>query len=147
VRPGIEARNEGVSMMGQKLKENKLYSSAKICLKFHEREADGSQPHLIVNQRVFKIAACGGFQVYDAVPPIRKYFAEGEIVLADPNRPDEWFRKIDYYLTHDDERTRIQAKGTARALREHTYHNRVTTLLGLYTRQVISATNARADHG
>ena len=67
--------------------------------------------------------------------------------VADPNRPDEWFRKIDYYLTHDDERTRIQAKGTARALREHTYHNRVTTLLGLYTRQVISATNVRADHG
>src|SRR5207248_8747832 len=57
------------------------YSSAKICLNFHEREPDGSQPHYIVNQRTFKIPACGGFQMCDEVPAIRKYFSDSEIVL------------------------------------------------------------------
>lgn len=61
--------------------ENQLYSSAKICLNFHEREEDGSQPHYILNQRTFKIPACGGFQICDYVPALRKYFSEDEVVM------------------------------------------------------------------
>jgi len=112
--------------------ENVLYSSAKICVNFHERESGGAQPHHIVNQRAFKICACGGFQICDYVPGIRRYFAEDEIVLADANRPGEWFEKIEYYLSHEEERKRIQEKGTARALRDHTYHNRVEQAMEIY---------------
>lgn len=122
--------------------ENQLYSSARICLNFHEREPDDSQPHLIVNQRTFKIPACGGFQICDYVSSISKYFAEDEIVLADPNDPEDWFRKIDYYLTHEDARRKIQEKGTARALRDHTYHNRVEELLSLYRRHIFGSARA-----
>lgn len=110
--------------------ENQLYSSAKICLNFHEREDDGSQPHYILNQRTFKISACGGFQICDYVPALRKYFNEDEVVMAKDK--DDWFEKIDYFLAHDDERRRIQIKGTERALKEHTYHNRVDMILNLF---------------
>lgn len=109
--------------------ENRLYSSAKICVNFHEREDDGSQPHYIVNQRAFKIPACGGFQICDHVPALTKYFAEDEIVVA--RDPDDWFRKVDYYLTHERQRREIQSRGAQRALRDHTYHNRLRAVLAL----------------
>ena len=110
--------------------ENLLYSSAKISLNFHERENDGSQPHYVLNQRTFKIPACGGFEICDWVPALRKYFEEDEMIMA--KDPDDWFSKIDYYLTHEEERRRIKEKGTKRALSDHTYHNRVERLLELY---------------
>jgi len=111
--------------------ENKLYSSAKICLNFHEREEDKSQPHYILNQRTFKIPACGGFQLCDYVPALRRYFSEDEVVMASLDTND-WFKKIEYYLTHDKERIMIQQNGVKKALKEHTYHNRLNQLLTLY---------------
>lgn len=103
--------------------ENKLYASAKISLNFHEREKDGSQPNYILNQRTFKIPACGGFEICDEVPALRKYFAPDEVVTAKTSA--DFLTKVDYYMQHEAERKRIQEKGTARALREHTFHNRV----------------------
>jgi len=111
--------------------ENQLYSSAKISLNFHERENDGSQPHYVLNQRTFKIPACGGFEICDYVPALRKYFIEDEVIMA-ALYPKDWFEKIDYYLTHEEERRKIQQKGTSRALRDHTYHNRVNQVIELY---------------
>src|SRR5437588_12348772 len=39
--------------------ERQLYSSAKICLNFSEREDDGYQPHYILSQVTFNIQAFG----------------------------------------------------------------------------------------
>jgi len=107
--------------------ENKLYSSARISLNFHEREADNSQSHHIVNQRTFKIAACGGFQIADPVSALPRYFANDEIVTAGFDAR-EWMDKVAYYLSHDDERLAIQQRATTRALREHMAHHRVELL-------------------
>jgi len=111
--------------------ENLLYSSAKISLNFHEREPDGSQPHHILNQRTFKIPACGGFELCDYVPALRKYFTENEVIIARLDAND-WFEKIDYYLKHDKKRVAIQNAGTKRALKDHTYCNRVKQVINLY---------------
>ncbi|TRZ80984.1 hypothetical protein D4R86_03335 [bacterium] len=111
--------------------ESLLYSSAKISLNFHERESDGSQPNYILNQRTFKIPACGGFEICDDVPALRKYFKEDEMVIAKLSAK-EWFEKIDYYLTHDKEREKIKKAGTKRALKDHTYHNRVEQIIKMY---------------
>ena len=116
--------------------ENALYSSAKICLNFHEREPDGSQPHYILNQRTFKIPACGGFALCDQVPALRRYFSSEEMIMVGLDS-SEWLEKIEYYLSHEDERKRIQERGTKRALSEHTYHNRVVKVLDLYQRVVM----------
>jgi len=110
--------------------ERQLYRSAKVCLNFHEREDDGSQPHYIVNQRTFKIAACGGFQLCDEVPAIRKYFTEDEVVMARLD-PADWIDKIGYYLSHEEERVAIQRKGAARAAADHLSTNRVRLVLEL----------------
>jgi hypothetical protein len=107
--------------------ENRLYSSAKICLNFHERESDNSQPHHIVNQRTFKIAACGGFQIVDPVRGLSQYFSSSEIVTAGFDTK-EWLEKIDYFLRHEEERKAIQERATARALREHLAQHRVRLL-------------------
>jgi len=109
--------------------ENQLYSSAKICLNFHEREEDGSQPHYVLNQRTFTIPACGGFELCDYVPAIRKYFGDDEVVMAGSR--DEWFSKVEYYLENESARKVIQRNGTVRALRDHTYHIRVQQVLSL----------------
>lgn len=110
--------------------ENQLYSSAKISLNFHEREKDGFQSHIIVNQRAFKIPACGGFQICDAVQGLRRYFNQDELVMADYSQK-AWFELIEYYIHNDKEREQIRCQGSEKALANHTYHNRVYQLLGL----------------
>jgi hypothetical protein len=104
-----------------------LYSSSKISLNFHEREPDNSQPHHIVNQRTFKIAACGGFQIVDPVIALPKYFASDEIVTAGLDAR-EWLDKVEYFLTHEAERKAIQERATARALSGHMAQHRVALL-------------------
>jgi len=111
--------------------ENALYSSAKICLNFHERNNDGSEASFLVNERTFKICACGGFQICDYLPALKRYFNENEIVSVKLNR-EEWLNKIKYYLNHPNERRKIQEAGTRRALRDHTYHNRVNKIIKIY---------------
>jgi spore maturation protein CgeB len=110
--------------------ERALYSSAAVSLNFHEREDDGSQPHYIVNQRTFKIPACGGFQICDEVPAISRYFGADEIVMV-PLDPGEWIARIQYFLRHAEEREAIRAKGAQRALRDHLSTNRVKAALAL----------------
>lgn len=115
--------------------ECRLYASAKISLNFHEREPDNTQPHHIVNQRTFKIAACGGFQIVDPVAALPKYFSTDEIVTAGFDAR-EWIDKVDYYLHHEEARKAIQEKATARAQSEHMAQHRVDMLeqlLGLET--------------
>jgi spore maturation protein CgeB len=107
--------------------ENRLYSSSKISLNFHERDADLTQSHHIVNQRTFKIAACGGFQIVDPVVAMPKYFGSDEIVTADLD-PRDWLAKVAYYLEHEDERRVIQKRATDRAHREHMADHRVQLL-------------------
>lgn len=107
--------------------ENQAYASAKIALNFHEQLPGGV---FLLNGRTFKIPACGGFELCDYVPIARRYFEENELVMTKDD--DDFFRKVDYYMTHENERRAVQARGTARALRDHTYHNRVQMILGWY---------------
>ena len=104
-----------------------LYSSSKISLNFHEREPDGTQPHHIVNQRTFKIAACGGFQIVDPVAALPQYFGADEIVTASLDERD-WLDKVEYYLSNEAERRAIQERANARAQREHMSQHRVDLL-------------------
>jgi spore maturation protein CgeB len=113
--------------------ENKLYSSAKISVNIHER-GDHIKNHIILNERTFKIPASGGFEICDFVPPLRNYFTEEEMVMADDRKGDwikDWFEKIDYYLKNTAEREAIRARGIARAHKDHMYGNRVQQILNI----------------
>lgn len=110
--------------------ERLYYSSSKICLNFHERDPDGKQSHYIINQRAFKIPACGGFQICDEVEALRDYFSEDEIVLL-PLDKSAWLKAIDYYLEHDEIRENMRKKSTLNARKNHTSVNRCEMLLNL----------------
>ncbi len=107
--------------------ERTLYSSAKISLNIHEYSECGEILGLS-NEREFKIPAGGGFQLSDFCPGLEAFFVpDREIVIARDER--DWFQKIEYYLTHEEERRTIQEAGTRRALRDHTYHHRAKQII------------------
>jgi spore maturation protein CgeB len=108
--------------------ERHYYASAKICLNFHEREPDGSRPHNIVNQRTFKIPACGGFQICDDVEEIGKYFDNDEIIKLPLNR-DIWLSTIYSFLNDDVARERIRLNGMRRAEKDHMAQMRCKSIL------------------
>lgn len=110
--------------------ENLLYSSAKISLNIHEAREGRTAHHVILNERTFKIPACGGLEICDYNPALRRYFAEDEMLMGENDA--DWHAKIDYCLRHEAERKAMREKGTARAFRDHTYHNRAAQLIALY---------------
>lgn len=113
--------------------EARFYQLAKIALNFHEREPDGSQPHYIVNSRTFKIPACGGFQICDEVPAIRKYFTKDELVMCSLSQK-KWLETIYYFLENDLERKKIQQNGIRRAHKDHLSSVRANQILQLIKR-------------
>jgi spore maturation protein CgeB len=106
------------------LKKTKIYGAASISLNLQSEhyQAEG------VTFRPFEVAASGGFCLTEARPDLGRYFVPGhEMVTFDD--PDDLKRKIAYYLAHEDERREIAARARARALREHTYDDRVRQVL------------------
>jgi len=110
--------------------ERRLYASAKICVNIHEYYRDQTIKGYS-NEREFKVPASGGFQISDYIPGMERYFELGKEIVT-VKSPEEWFFKIEYYLNHEVDRKKIQERGTARVLKEHSYINRVTQLINLY---------------
>lgn len=109
--------------------ERIIYSSADISLNIHERQQ--KRFWWDCNERLFKIPACWWFQITDDVACIHKYLEDGkEIVIAKDK--DDRFAKIDYYMSHPEERAKIAEAGRKRVLKDHTYNNRVEQILNIY---------------
>jgi spore maturation protein CgeB len=110
--------------------ERKIYSSSKICINIHEdyQKKYGGD----VNERFFKIPACKVLQITDYVKCMDKYFKKDEIIST--KNKEEWFTKIEYYMKNSKERRKIAEKAYKRAVKEHTYHNRVGQILAIYKR-------------
>ncbi|HSV94376.1 MAG TPA: glycosyltransferase [Spirochaetia bacterium] len=108
--------------------ERRLYSSSKICLNVHENHV--IKHNCEINERTFKILACGGFEICDNLPIIRKYFSEKELVIAKNSK--DFSKKIAYYLKHDKERKKISKAGYKKVIKFHSYHNRAQQILDLF---------------
>lgn len=80
-----------------------------------------------VNPRTFELAACGAFQLVDTRALLAESFHTDE--LATFTSMDELLEKIDYYLENPDERDALARKAQSRVLAEHTYRNRMRTLI------------------
>jgi spore maturation protein CgeB len=108
--------------------ERKIYSSSKICVNIHEdyQVSIGKD----MNERVFKIPLCKGFQITDYISCMDRYFKSDEIVYT--KTKEEWFRKIKYYMKNPKDRQRISEKGYNKILKEHTYHNRAKQIIKIY---------------
>lgn len=110
--------------------ERVIYSSSKICLNIHEYYPTGLCKNLS-NEREFKIPACGGFQISDAVLGFERFFVPDKEIVIGKDASD-LTQKIEYYLSHDTERETIRRAGIERAAQSHTYDARVSQVMDIY---------------
>lgn len=105
----------------------KMFSRSKITLGFSSVGDTGrsGQPVRQVRLRDFEVPMAGGFYMLEHCEEIEEFFVPGkEIVVFDG--PDDLSDKVRYYLDHDQEREAIRCAGHERALRDHTWHKRLT---------------------
>lgn len=100
------------------------YSLPKIVLNLHHPLND----ILGVNERLFEVASCGGFQLTDRREDVGRMFEVGKEIVTYQDAAD-CRRLVEYYLEHPDERAAIAAAGQRRAHRDHTVSLRLAELL------------------
>lgn len=107
------------------LEKAKAFNAAKIVLNtMHPAETES------VNARLFETAGCGAFQIMEHRDCLSEFFEpETEVVTFRTRK--ELKEKVDYYLTHEEERRQIADRAYARAHREHTYAQRLRQLLSI----------------
>lgn len=104
---------------------HKYYSSCKILLNDHwDDMIDEDFP----SNRLFDALSCGTFVISDNIPSANSLF-EGSIVTY--NDENDLKEKINYYLTHDDERIKIAKKGQKIVLENHTFDHRIKKILSV----------------
>jgi Uncharacterized protein conserved in bacteria len=102
---------------------NHIYNSSKICINIHnDRQFAGIDKEMDANNRLFDLAMAGCCQVSNGENMVSRYFSKDEVITADA--PNDWIKKIDYYLNNNEERERICIKARKRALEEHTWSKR-----------------------
>ncbi|MTV49662.1 glycosyltransferase [Heliobacillus mobilis] len=79
--------------------------------------------------RHFEVAGAGAFQLTNENPELSRLFQPGKEIVFFRNR-EELKDKINYFITHDEERYRIAKAAYQRAHGEHTMGHRLRTLFG-----------------
>lgn len=99
-----------------------LYNESRICLNIHV----GTDPNLHSgpNPRTFEILGCKAFEIMDKEHLMDFPFKDGEELSVFENEK-ELINKIDYYLTHDNEREAIAEKGYNRVLEVMTIEKQI----------------------
>ena len=102
---------------------HKYYSSCKILLNDHWEDMKEMD---FPSNRLFDALACGTFVISDKIPSAETLF-EGTVVTYDG--VDDLDKKLEYYLSHDEEREKIAERGKELVLKSHTFDNRADTIL------------------
>lgn len=80
-----------------------------------------------IKGRSFEIPSCGGFQLSGSVEDLDEYYENGKEIVCYED-VDDLRKKIDYYLSNEDERAAIAQAGYQRTLREHTFAHRFANI-------------------
>ena len=103
--------------------KSKAFIAAKVVLNnIHPAVIDG------VNKRLFEICGIGGFQITSQRDAVEELFEVGKEIVT-YNNLEDLKQKLDYYISHDEEREKIRDAGYKRALKEHTYEHRLKSIL------------------
>lgn len=105
----------------------KAFSAAKIVINnLHIGEIDG------LNKRTFEIPACKGFQIVSLNDSVARHFEIGKEIEVYSDL-DDLIEKIEFYLKpeNDKKRKEIIEAGYERAMRDHTYENRLNKMLSI----------------
>jgi spore maturation protein CgeB len=76
-----------------------------------------------IKGRNFEVPGCGGFMLTPPADDLETYYEIGEEVVCFSGL-DDLTEKIKYYLSHENERSAIAARGYQRTVRDHTYAQR-----------------------
>lgn len=107
---------------------NQLYSSAKIVIG-DTLCKDFIYPYYF-SDRLFEVVGRGGFMIFPYIKGLEEMFKIDYEIVVYPFGDFEALKTIiDYYLEHDEEREVIKLAGQQRVLKEHTYTNRLQTML------------------
>lgn len=80
------------------------------------------------SNRVFMVSGYKGFILHPYIEDLNNYYRDGEEIVMYKSRED-LYDKIDYYLSHDEEREQIASKALARTSMTNMYSNRVRFLV------------------
>lgn len=104
-------------------KVGQAYHDAKILLNDHW---DDMRNQGIVSNRLFDALAVEAFVISDYMPEIENLFGDNIVMY---HTPDDLRNKIDYYLTHEEERKKISQNGRKIVEKEHTFKVRMHTII------------------
>jgi spore maturation protein CgeB len=106
----------------------KIYSASKIVLATHYHDPKNRFPVYQASPRVFEALACGAFLICDDQRDVFSLFKEDRHLVKFFDSQD-LREKIKYYLDRPVERKRIAAEGRQEVLKNHTYVDRLKSLL------------------
>src|SRR5262249_43832870 len=78
--------------------------------------------------RTYEIPACGGFMLHERTDEVLDLFEEGKEIVCFGST-QELAEKIEYYLTHPEERAAIALAGHARCVPAYAYDNRMAEII------------------
>ena len=101
----------------------KVFHASKINLNMTMRPIETG-----LSLRVWDILGCGGFLLTNYQAEIPEYFDVGR-ELETYESMEELEQKVQYYLTHEDERIEIAINGYEKTARLHTYESRLAEMI------------------
>jgi spore maturation protein CgeB len=107
-----------------------IYANSKININMHSSSFhDGiEQGGDFINPRTFEILSCGGFEITDNRTGLEKYLTPGKEIEV-YSTVGELKEKIKYYEANPEAACIIARNGRERTIREHTYLNRINSML------------------
>lgn len=102
---------------------NQAYSSCKILLNDHWEDMRLKD---FPSNRLFDALACGTFVISDEIDSAKTIFEDNIITYTNS---EDLEKKLDYYLSHNEERELIAKKGQDLVLKNHTFDIRVDEIL------------------
>lgn len=109
---------------------NQLYANAKIVI--GDSLNVGFNHANYWSDRVYETIGRGGFIIHPYIDGLQNDFIDNkEIVFYNYGNFEQLKEKIDYYLSHDEEREIIRRNGFERVKRDHTYLNRMKEMLDI----------------
>lgn len=108
---------------------NELYASTKIVV------GDSQPSDNYWSNRLYETLGRGGFLLHPHTKGIEQEFEDGvHLVLYERDNLADLYAKIDYYLTHDEEREKIRRAGFEHVKKNYTYKQRCIELMKNYDR-------------
>ncbi len=106
---------------------NELYASTKVVV------GDSQPSPNYWSNRIYETLGRGGFLLHPKTEGLEEEFEDGKhLVLYERGNLNDLCDKIDYYLTHDEEREKIRKAGFEHVKNNYTYKHRVIELMKYY---------------